>query len=184
MLRIVLLCLVLATSVAAAQPRGGSPAMIDSAQECRSFGGAWVAQGRSGWQFACQAPWARDECLRLGGAWTPMFGAPFNGICIAQVSELATGRQCTAAGRSWGPAGSPMPLCMPASGRVRPPVRKASDAGKTCDSQSDCSLGCVYNGPPAADGTNVLGHCRATDAPGGCFSMVEKGRLSGQICVN
>jgi len=162
-----------------AQPASGAVALIDTRQECAAFGGAWVAS--NAWQSSCQPPWGRAECLRLGGSWLPVVGAPLNGICVAQVSETATARQCTQAGGTWGPAGSPMPFCRQAVARRA--VTTASDAEKVCDSQNDCTYGCIYRGPPVADGTNVLGRCRPTNAPQGCYSMVEKGRLAGSICV-
>ena len=166
-----------------AQPAApeSSPAFVDSRQECSLLGGAWVA--RNPWQSACQVPWQREECLRLGGGWTPLVGAPAGGICIAQVSQIAVGRQCADAGGEWGPAGSSMPYCQPAAGR-QAIVRAAPDANKPCDSQSDCSYGCVYQGPPVSTGADVLGRCRANNARSGCHAMVEKGRLAGRICLD
>ena len=173
------LCLWLLATAGFAQP-GKAPAFVDSREECSALGGAWVGHG--GWLSSCQAPWAREECLRLGAAWTPMAGAPAGGLCLAPVSPRATARQCTASGGNWGPAGSPMPFCRP--GEARPaPVRAASDAKKLCDSQNDCTYGCVYEGPPVSDGAKVMGQCRATNANDGCYAMVEKGRLAGRVCL-
>lgn len=145
------------------------------------FGGAWVA--RNHWQSACQVPWPRDECLRLGGGWTPLVGAPSGGICIAQVSQTAVARQCVEAGGEWGPPSSSMPYCQPGTSR-QAAVRAAPDANKACDSQSDCMYGCVYRGPPVSSGADVLGRCRANNARSGCHLMVEKGRLAGRICLD
>jgi hypothetical protein len=186
--RLVRLVLLLGCWLAAvpawAQPAvAGQPAFVDSREECRTLGGAWVARD-SGWQFACQVPWDRDECLRLGAAWTPLVGAPANGICIARVSDRATARQCTESGGSWGPPGSLMPFCQAGTARPVVAVRKAPDAGKKCDSQRDCTYGCIYQGPQKADGADVIGTCRADNARKGCFSMVEKGRLAGRICLD
>ena len=145
--------------------------------------GAWVQRGA--WRRACQTAWAREECLPLGGEWSPLVGAPSGGVCMAQVSDAATARQCNDSGGSWGPPGSKMPYCQPATVTARAvPVRKAADANKLCDSQRDCTYGCVYEGPKVADGADVMGRCRATSQPKGCFSMVEKGRLAGRICVD
>ncbi|HVZ43990.1 MAG TPA: hypothetical protein VHA82_09280 [Ramlibacter sp.] len=181
---LLLLCWGLACGTAASQPAAsGSSALIDTPAECKAFGGAWIARGA--WQFACQAPWVREDCLKLGGAWTPLVGAPFDGICMAAVSLRATQRQCTDSGGTWGPPGSPMPLCQPGTAKpATAAVRDAPDADKACDSQTDCALGCVYRGPPAAEGTNVLGRCRANPRQRGCFSMVEKGRIAGSVCVD
>src|SRR3569623_2447616 len=140
-----------------AQPAPGSPAYVDSVDECTVLGGAWLGK-RGTWQAACQVPWARTECLRLGGAWTPMRAAQAGGVCMAQVSLQATARQCTDAGGTWGPPGSSMPYCQP--GTAKAPVKAASDANKVCEGQSDCLYGCVYNGPPKATGSLVAGHCR------------------------
>ena len=157
-----------------------STGFVDSADECTHLGGAWLGK-RGNWQAACQVPWARTECLRLGGAWTPLRGAQEGGICMAQVSLQATARQCTDAGGTWGPSGSSMPYCTP--GTAKPPVRAASDANKVCEGQNDCIYGCVYTGPPKPTGANVLGHCRPTSQVEGCYSMVDKGRLAGNICM-
>lgn len=168
---------------ALAQPvaPASGPVFVDSLQECTALGGAWV--GRHSWQLACQVPWTRDECLRLGGGWSPLVGAPAGGICVAQVSEAAIGRQCTEAGGEWGPAGSSMPYCQPGTGR-QAAVRAAPDANKPCQSQSDCTYGCVYQGPAVSAEAEVLGRCRANNARAGCHLMVEKGRVAGQICLD
>ncbi len=168
-----------------AWPQSGSPGatMVDSREECAALGGAWLAN-RGTWQAACQVPWGRPDCLRLGGAWTPMAAAPGGGVCVAQVSQRATARQCTASGGAWGPPGSPMPYCQPAAAAAKAPVKAASDANKRCDSQRDCTYGCVYQGPVVPSGADVLGRCRATPVAKGCFSMVESGRLAGEVCVD
>jgi hypothetical protein len=155
-------------------------AYVDSREECTALGGAWLDK-RGTWQANCQTPWRRDECLRLGGAWSPLVGAPANGVCLAQVSPAATARQCADSGGSWGPPGSAMPFCQP--GRAVARVTAASDANKVCDGQSDCLYGCVYTGPPKPTGTQVTGHCRPTSKVEGCYSMVDKGRLAGNICM-
>ena len=159
-----------------------STSFVDSADECTHLGGAWLGK-RGNWQAACQVPWARTECLRLGGAWTPMRAAPGGGVCMAQVSLAAAARQCTASGGSWGPPGSAMPYCQAGTGIAKAPVKAASDANKACGSQSDCIYGCVYRGPPKPTGMEVKGQCRPTSQVEGCYSMVEKGRLAGSICM-
>jgi hypothetical protein len=160
-----------------------APAIVDTGAECKALGGAWVQ--RSGWYHACQTPWGREECLRLGGGWTPMVGAPANGVCVAALSDRATARQCTEAGGTWGPPGSAMPFCQPGTATAQAaPTRKAPDAGKACDSQRDCTYGCVYTGAPVAAGADVMGHCRADNKRSGCHEMVEKGRLAGRICLD
>jgi hypothetical protein len=178
----VLLSGLLAAAAAWAQPLPANAAFIDSREECAALGGAWLAN-RSTWKATCQVPWGREECLRLGGAWTPMSAAPAGGLCIAQVSLPAAARQCAAAGGSWGPPGSSMPYCDTSRARAAAPVKAASDANKACDGQSDCVYGCVYAGPPVATGAEVKGRCRPTSRVEGCYSMVEKGRLAGNICM-
>lgn len=164
-----------------AQPRPPGTAQVDSRAECTALGGNW--QGRGPWQSACEVAWDRQECLRLGGAWTEISKAAGGGRCFAPVSEFATAQQCLDQGGLWGPAGSRTPDCTFEAPK-RPAARvDARDAGKRCDSQKDCTFGCVYNGPPVARGADVLGRCRATNDMSGCFSMVESGRLAGTICV-
>lgn len=175
-----LLTWLIVASATWAQPAASGPMFVDSADECTHLGGAWLGK-RGNWQAACQVPWARAECLRLGGAWTALRGAPDGGICVAQVSLQATARQCTDAGGAWGPPGSSMPFCQP--GTAKAPIKAASDANKVCEGQSDCLYGCVYNGPPKPTGAEVRGHCRPTSQVEGCYSMVEKGRLAGNICM-
>lgn len=159
----------------------GAPAFVDTREECTALGGAWLAP-RDNWRASCQVPWGREECLRLGGDWSALAAAPGGGFCIAQVSQSATVRQCTASGGTWGPPGSAMPLCQPGPGRARPPAKKASDAGNACSGQSDCIYGCVYRGPAVAPGTDVPGVCRALPQSSGCDEMVARGKLAGTIC--
>jgi hypothetical protein len=172
----------LAAAAAWAQPAPATAAFIDSREECGALGGAWLAN-RSTWKAACQVPWGREECLRLGGAWTPMGAAPGGGLCVAAVSAQATARQCAAGGGTWGPPGSSMPYCEPNTARAPAPVRAASDANKPCGNQTDCVYGCVYGGPVVAPGAEVKGSCRPTSRIEGCYSMVDKGRLAGSICM-
>lgn len=164
-----------------AQPGPTGAARVDSREECAALGGKW--QGRGGWRAACEVTWGSDECLRLGGAWTEISKAAGGGRCFAPVSEFAVAQQCLDQGGIWGPAGSRAPDCT-----FEPPKRpvarvQARDAGKRCDSQKDCTYGCVYTGPPVARGADVLGRCRAGNDTSGCFSMVESGRLVGSICT-
>jgi hypothetical protein len=160
-------------------PRG--PVTVDSRAECVALGGAWLAS-RDTWRAVCQVPWGRDDCLQLGGGWTPNSGAPGGGYCTAQLSDKAAMRQCTDSGGAWGPPGSSMPFCQPNMARAKAPLKKASDADKACKGQADCIYGCIYRGPAAATGTEVKGVCRATNQVEGCDSMVEKGLLVGSIC--
>ncbi|MES2787774.1 MAG: hypothetical protein V4684_20065 [Pseudomonadota bacterium] len=169
-------------AAALAQNLSPRPMSIDSQAECAAVQGAWVE--RSGWQQACQTSWGRSECLRLGGQWSAMEAAPLGGVCLAQVSESAVSAQCAQSGGTWGPPGSRMPYCQPGTARAprSVPVRKAPDANKLCDSQRDCSYGCVYQGPKVEAGADVMGRCRPTNVVKGCHDLVEKGRLAGQIC--
>ena len=166
---------------AIAQPSPAPTAFVDSRDDCAALGGAWQP-GRASWQSNCQVPWAKDECLRLHGAWSAIPLAPNGGACMAQLSQKAAAGQCTSAGGTWGPAGSPMPFCQPSTKVAVTPVRTASDANKACSSQGDCIYGCVYKGPSVAANTPVQGHCRATNHITGCDEVVEHGRVAGNIC--
>ena len=161
----------------AAWSQAAGPAVVDSPEECRTLGGTWMQRG---WQAACQMPWERAECLRLGGGWTPVARLPAGGTCTAPVSPQARVQQCEAGGGTWGPPGSAMPDCQ----MGEPAVRRAADAGKLCDSQRDCSYGCIYQGQETRAGADVMGRCRADNARTGCFWIVEAGRLSGRMCLN
>ena len=165
-----------------AQPAAGGPAFVDSREDCTALGGAWLTS-KGNWQASCQTAWSRDECLRLRGAWTPLAAAPAGGLCVAQVSPAATARQCADSGGTWGPPGSSMPFCALSTAVAKAPVKAASDANKSCKSQGDCMYGCVYRGPPVATGTDVVGQCRPTSRIEGCYSMVDKGQLAGNICM-
>ncbi len=168
-------------AVAFAQTTGVRPMTIDSQAECAAVQGAWVQ--RSDWHKACQTSWGRSECLRMGGQWSVMEAAPLGGVCLAQVSETAVAQQCTQNGGNWGPPGSRMPYCQPVTAIAKAvPLRQASDANRLCDSQRDCSYGCVYQGPKVKPGSDVMGRCRPTNVVKGCSDLVEKGRLAGQIC--
>ena len=165
-----------------AQAPSASPAFVDSREECTALGGAWLAS-RGTFLAACQVPFAREECLRLGGGWTPMTAAPAGGLCIAQITQAATARQCADSGGTWGPPGSAMPYCQPGTARAAAPMKAASDANKVCSNQKECIYGCVYNGPALATGTEAPGRCRATNRIEGCYAMVDQGRIAGTICM-
>lgn len=180
-----LLGMLLIGAPAWAQPSMAAPAgaYVDTPQECTALGGNWQVAA-DGWQAACRTPWPREECLRLGAAWTAQARAAAGGVCTARVSPAATARQCTSRGGAWGPEDSPMPLCRFEAETRKPPARPAPDANQRCDSQKDCLNGCIYTGPEVAPGADVIGRCRATSEATGCFSMVESGRLAGRICLN
>jgi hypothetical protein len=167
---------------AAAGAQSPSPAaLVDSRDECAALQGSWKP-GRDGWRAACEVPWSREDCLRLGGSWTQITKMAGGGRCLAGVSEWALAQQCLDHGGTWAAPGAPARRCT-----FEPPkpvrVAESADAGKLCDSQTDCTYGCVYRGPPVAHGADVLGRCRASNREAGCFSMVERGRLAGSICV-
>lgn len=163
-----------------AQSGRAGAASVDSRAECVALGGDW--QARDKWQAACEVPWGREDCLRLGGGWTQVSKASTGGRCFAPVSEFGLAQQCLDKGGSWSPPGSPARQCNFDAPKVRI-ATQAPDAGNRCDSQIDCTYGCVYEGPAAAPGADVLGRCRATNTGSGCFSMVEGGRLAGSVCV-
>jgi hypothetical protein len=176
------LLLVTGLMAVAAWAQSGRPgaAPVDTRAECAALGGLW--QDRDRWQSACEVPWSRDDCLRLGGGWTQVSKAASGGRCVASVSEFGLAQQCLDHGGSWSPPGSPSRQCNFEAPKIRL-ATKAPDAGKRCDSQQDCTYGCVYEGPAVAPGSDVLGRCRATNTDSGCFSMVEHGRLAGSVCV-
>jgi hypothetical protein len=184
-LRIALLLLVtwLVAAVTWAQSTPSGPALVDSRDECVGLQGTWKPT-RDGWQAACEVPWSREDCLRLGGSWTEIAKASAGGRCFAGVSEFALAQQCLDHGGNWSPTGSRAPQCSFESAKARTATPKAADAGKRCDSQKDCTYGCVYEGPPVLQGADVLGRCRPSNNIAGCFSMVESGRVAGSICVN
>ena len=166
----------------ARQPAPAGIALIDSREECVTMQGTWKPD-QDGWRAACEMPWRRDECLRLGGAWTEIAKAGAGGRCLAPVSELATAQQCLDHGGNWSPRGARAPECSFDAPKPQVRAAKATDAGKRCDSQKDCTYGCVYEGPAVADHADVLGRCRATNKVSGCLSLVESGRLAGSICA-
>jgi hypothetical protein len=180
---ILLLAFALAAMTAAAQPARPAQGTVDSREECAALQGTWSLTA-NGWQSGCEVPWSRDDCLQLGGSWTQMAKAASGGRCLARLSEFALAQQCLDRGGQWGPQGSPTQSCtfVPRPSRIVGPVR-APDTGKACDSQKDCTNGCVYQGPPVAAGADVVGRCRASTVTAGCYSMVEAGRLAGSVCV-
>ena len=180
LLPLLLSCLI--SAAVWAQPAASGPALVDSREECAALQGNWTPN-QDGWQAACELPWKRDECLRLGAAWTEIAKAGAGGRCVARISELATAQQCLDHGGNWTPRGARAPECSFEAPRAPVRTTRADDAGKRCDSQKDCTYGCVYDGPPVADGADVLGRCRATNRASGCFSMVESGRVAGSICL-
>lgn len=184
MARLVWLLFVTCLGAAAwAQPARPGPAFVDSRQECAALDGTW-RPAADGWRAVCEVRWSREDCLRLGGAWTQIAKSAAGGRCLAGMSEWALAQQCMDGGGKWASVGTRAPQCTfegapPRVERSRP----AADAGKRCDSQSDCTYGCVYEGPPVATGADVLGRCRPTRIASGCFSMVERGRLAGSLCA-
>lgn len=174
---------VVATGIA--QPGPSSGTTVDTRADCLALEGTWKPAA-DGWRGACEVPWAREDCLRLGGSWSQVAKAATGGRCLAPVSEWGMALQCLDRGGKWAPAtASRAPSCALAATPIpgRAPPAAASDAGKRCENQKDCLYGCVYQGPEAAPGITVPGRCRAAKVAAGCFSMVEDGRLAGNICV-
>lgn len=184
-LRLVILLLSgLVAMAAGAQPARPGSGTVDSREECAALQGAWKPAG-NGWQSACEVPWSREDCLQQGASWTQVAKAATGGRCLAHQSEFSMAQQCLDRGGNWGPQGSRTQSCTfePAKPRAATAAAKAPDAGKLCDSQKDCTYGCVYEGPPVATKSDVMGRCRATNTGAGCYSMVESGRLAGSVCV-
>jgi len=174
----------LVAAAAWAQPGPSSGATVDTRAECLVLAGTWKPAADE-WRAACEVPWSRGDCLRLGGSWTQVAKAATGGRCLAPVSEWATALQCMDRGGNFAPGGSRPPSCTFVATRVpgRVPPAVPTDTGKPCDNQKDCLYGCVYQGPEMPPGAGVPGRCRAAKVAGGCFSMVEGGRLAGSICV-
>jgi hypothetical protein len=173
----------LVAMAAGAQPARPGSGTVDSREECAGLQGTWSASG-NGWQSACEVPWSREDCLQLGGSWTQVAKAATGGRCLARQSEFGIAQQCLDRGGTWGPPAAARQSCTFEPTKPRTAVAsKAPDAGKLCDSQKDCMYGCVYEGPPMATHSDVMGRCRATNTGAGCYSMVEAGRLAGSVCV-
>lgn len=166
-----------------AQP-GPTSTTVDTRADCQALEGTWKPTA-DGWRAACEVPWSRDDCLRLGGSWTQVAKAASGGRCLAPVSEWGTALQCLDRGGQWAAAGSRPASCTFTAARIpgRAPPAVANDTGKRCDSQKDCLHGCVYEGPEVPSGVSVPGRCRAAKVVAGCFSMVEGGRMAGSACV-
>lgn len=168
-----------------AQPSLPSSTTIDTRADCVALEGTWQPAA-DGWRAACDVPWSREDCLRLGGSWTEVAKAAAGGRCLAPVSEWATALQCLDHGGQWARAGSRAPACTFSPARIpgRAPAMAASDTGKRCENQKDCLYGCVYEGPEVAPGVAVPGRCRAANKVAAkCFALVDGGRLAGNICV-
>jgi hypothetical protein len=65
-------------------------------------------------------------------------------------------------------------------------VQTYPDAGKACTGSADCLGECrlpdVAETP--APGTPAEGICQATDAPFGCYTRVEGGKVEASLCVD
>lgn len=59
-----------------------------------------------------------------------------------------------------------------------------TDAGKVCQSSTECEGKCIYTGPEGPSvGDKVMGHCEVDNNPCGCWQLVEKGELHAQLCA-
>ena len=60
------------------------------------------------------------------------------------------------------------------------------DAGKACTDNSQCKGGCIYQstGKPLPASGKVVGVCKQTNDPCGCFSEVVKGKVSPGFCLD
>jgi hypothetical protein len=64
-------------------------------------------------------------------------------------------------------------------------VLKAADAGKACNSGSDCQFcRCVDTERGHLPGTRQTGQCAATDSRFGCYRLVENGEVMPGICAD
>lgn len=178
---VLLLVTLLAAAATWAQPASPGGGLVDTRDECIALEGVWKPSRNNNWQSICEVPWSREDCLRLGAAWSQNLRAPRGGTCVAGASEWAMAQQCLDRRGSWSPPGSQAPQCTFEAASVRPV--KAKDAGKLCDSHSDCTYGCVYSGTPVAPGVEVMGRCRASNDGSGCFHMVERGKVVGRVCL-
>ena len=65
-------------------------------------------------------------------------------------------------------------------------VQPFADAGKACSGSADCLGGCLLEDmtDTPEPGTPVEGVCQADDAPFGCYTVVEDGKVLHWICVD
>jgi len=65
-------------------------------------------------------------------------------------------------------------------------VQTFPDAGKACSGSADCLGECrlAEFGDTPEPGTPVAGVCQANDAPFGCHTVVEDGKVLHSICVD
>lgn len=63
-------------------------------------------------------------------------------------------------------------------------VLPASDAGKSCQSSSDCEVACVALNEPIAPGTATAGVCLESTNLFGCRTYVSGGTAEPTLCVD
>jgi hypothetical protein len=63
-------------------------------------------------------------------------------------------------------------------------VLPASDAGKSCQSSSDCEVACVALNEPVAPGTATAGVCLESTNLFGCRTYVSGGTAEPTLCVD
>jgi hypothetical protein len=109
-------------------------------------------------------------CHAVGGTWDRSRRFP-NGYCNADTQD-----KCSARGGTW------RRVCLEQKLYCVMPL---PDAGRPCTDSKQCIRGCVFIGEePVQRDAAVVGQCRATDNPCGCFILVENGRLGPSGCAD
>lgn len=106
---------------------------------------------------------ARAVCAADGGMWDASW-SEYQGFCAS-----GGRRQCDARGGVWKRAGMHSRLICEIP---------YSDGGKECTDDSQCIAGClaVRVGRQIGEAVPVVGRCRETDSPFGCFQHINNGR--------
>lgn len=138
--------------------------------ECSQAGGYNIDKAPD--EIRCQLPQSElgkmAQCRENHGLWS-MTRRSF--ICYLEAAE----QKCRQEGGSWEVGG------MASLFRC---VITATDAGNPCRDNSDCQLGCRYEGPRPASDEEIIGKCHSSNRAFGCFVPVVKGKLGTGICVD
>ena len=75
------------------------------------------------------------------------------------------------------------PVCMRGTFQCIMPY---SDGGKPCTDSSQCEADCILYGMyrKEAPSQPVIGECRSTNYPCGCFAIVKDGQLALDVCID
>ena len=100
---------------------------------------------------------------------------PPSGVVLRPTAPTADPAACTKQG------GVIRKVCLSQSLACVVPYR---DAGKACTDNAQCKGGCIYQstGKPLPAGGKVVGTCKRTNDPCGCFAEVVKGKVTPGFC--